>query len=70
MVTNLIEKHGVMPKQCFPDTISCESSRHMNTILKSKLREFAHDLYLAVSTEEDENQISSRIKDQMKTIFR
>ena len=35
---------GVIPKKCYPETWSCESSMRMNSILKSKLREFAHDI--------------------------
>ena len=37
MVVNIIEKHGVIPKQCYPETYSCESSFRMNGILKSKV---------------------------------
>ena len=37
MVANVIKKHGVMPKKCFPESYSCENSRRMNSILKSKV---------------------------------
>jgi bleomycin hydrolase len=37
MVVNLINKHGLMPKKCFPESFSCESSLRMNAILKSKV---------------------------------
>jgi bleomycin hydrolase len=37
MVSNLIKKHGVMPKKCFPEAFSCENSRRMNEILKTKV---------------------------------
>jgi bleomycin hydrolase len=40
MVVNLINKHGLMPKKCFPETFSCESSVRMNSILKSKVSFF------------------------------
>lgn len=37
MLVNLITKHGLMPKKCFPESFSCESSIRMNAILKSKV---------------------------------
>jgi aminopeptidase C len=37
MAVNLINKYGLMPKKCFPESFSCESSLRMNTILKSKV---------------------------------
>ena len=71
MVCNIIEKHGVMPKQAFPDTVSCESSRNMNRILKSKLREFAQELYIAVTNDkESDEDVQKRIKGYMSTVFR
>lgn len=41
MLVNLITKHGVMPKKCFPESYSCESSMRMNGVLKSKVRPIA-----------------------------
>ena len=40
MLVNLITKYGLMPKKCFPDTFSCESSHRMNSMLKSKVCTF------------------------------
>ena len=37
MLVNLITRYGVMPKKCFPDSFSSESSFRMNSILKSKV---------------------------------
>ncbi|XP_022255542.1 bleomycin hydrolase-like [Limulus polyphemus] len=37
MLVNLITKHGMMPKKCFPESYSCESSGRLNRILKSKV---------------------------------
>ena len=37
MVVNLVEKYGVMPKKCFPETYSSENSLRMNRLLKSKV---------------------------------
>jgi bleomycin hydrolase len=41
MAVNLVNKYGLLPKKCFPETFSCESSSRLNNILKSKLREYA-----------------------------
>jgi len=37
MVVNLVNKYGLMPKTCYPESFSCQSSQHMNIILKSKV---------------------------------
>ena len=37
MLVNLVEKYGVMPKKCFPDTWSSENSRKMGEIINSKV---------------------------------
>lgn len=37
MLVNLINKHGVMPKKCFPESYSCEASTRMNAVIKSKV---------------------------------
>lgn len=37
MLVNLVTRYGVMPKKCFPESFSCESSSRMNSILKSKV---------------------------------
>lgn len=35
MMCNIINKYGLMPKKCFPESFSSESSMRMNAILKS-----------------------------------
>lgn len=40
MIVNIINKYGVMPKKCFPESYGCESSGRMNLILKSKVKLF------------------------------
>ena len=39
MLVNLINKYGVMPKKCFPDSHSAGATRRMCAILKSKVRD-------------------------------
>lgn len=63
---------GVMPKACFPEAFSCESSMRMNAILKTKLREFARDIHALIDKvgPEDDAAVKALIKDQMKTVYR
>ena len=72
MVVNLIEKHGVMPKKCFPETHSSEASLKMNRLLKSKLREYAAEIDRMVNVKECDNAtVEKRISEEMMpTIFR
>lgn len=44
MFINLVHKHGLVPKACMPETNSSSSSRRMNALLRSKLREGARAL--------------------------
>ena len=59
-----------MPKKCFPETWSCESSMRMNAILKSKLREFAHDIHKHIDAGNEDAAVRALIREQMNTIFR
>ncbi|XP_069671459.1 bleomycin hydrolase isoform X1 [Periplaneta americana] len=70
MIVNLINKHGLMPKKCFPESFSCESSLRMNAILKSKLREYTKDLRNLVSEGVSDGEIRSRIEQQMADVYR
>lgn len=70
MVVNLIEKHGVMPKKCFPETQSSEASRRMNGILKSKLREYCHDLLSLITEGAAKEVVQAKIAKQMSEIYR
>lgn len=44
MFVNLVEKYGVVPKWVMPESFHSSSSRGMNRLLTSKLREDARDL--------------------------
>ena len=44
MFVNLVEKYGVLPKTYMPETADSSNSEAMNTLLTSKLREYAKDL--------------------------
>lgn len=70
MVVNLITKYGLMPKKCFPETFSCESSSRLNGILKSKLREYARDLRREIDGGASEEQLTGLQGRMMGEVFR
>ena len=74
LISFLLHKYlpptGVIPKKCYPETWSCESSMRMNSILKSKLREFAHDIHKHIDAGNDDASVKSLIREQMSTIYR
>ncbi|XP_026846143.1 bleomycin hydrolase isoform X2 [Drosophila persimilis] len=70
MLVNLITKHGLMPKKCFPESFSCESSIRMNAILKSKLREYARHLRVLMDQQPTEEEITAKIQEQMSEIYK
>ncbi|KAK2608447.1 bleomycin hydrolase [Conoideocrella luteorostrata] len=41
MVYNLVDKYGLVPQSLYPDSWNAKNSSVLNTILKTKLREFA-----------------------------
>ncbi|KRF94065.1 bleomycin hydrolase isoform X1 [Drosophila mojavensis] len=70
MLVNLITKHGLMPKKCFPESFSCESSIRMNAILKSKLREYARHLRVLLEKQPSDEEITCKIQEQMSEIYK
>ena len=69
MIVSIINKHGVMPKKCFPESFSCESSARMNAILKSKLREYAKQIRDMFSANASDADIQLQVDAQMKEIY-
>ena len=69
MVVNLISKHGMMPKKCFPESFSCESSSRLNGILKSKLREFAKELRTLIDGGAGDEDLKTATKTMMGQIY-
>lgn len=45
MLVNVIKKYGVMPKKCWNEAWSCESTRRLNTILKTKVWNYGNRLH-------------------------
>jgi bleomycin hydrolase len=69
MIVNIIKKHGVMPKACFPESFSSESSARMNAILKSKLREYAKILRDLFSSGASSEAVQAKVDEQMGEIY-
>lgn len=42
MIVNIVNKYGLMPKVCFPESYSCESSGAVNQILRSKVCKYCN----------------------------
>ncbi|KAL4713633.1 hypothetical protein ACJJTC_002980 [Scirpophaga incertulas] len=69
MIVNLINKYGLVPKDCFKESYSSRRSLRMNALIKTKLREFAKDLREKVCSGATDDEIQSIIDDQIKTIY-
>jgi len=70
MLVNLVEKYGVMPKKCYPDTWTCENSRRLGLILNNKMREYCVLLRAMVSKGLGDADISTEIERMMEEIYR
>lgn len=57
MVLNLINRYGVMPKVCYPDSYCCENSSRLNALLRSKLREYAQVLRTLVDNKATDEEV-------------
>lgn len=70
MFVNLVNKYGLMPKKCFPESFCSSKSIRLNTILKSKLREFAMELRELAQNAVDVSALHQRIVEQMRDVYR
>ncbi|KAJ8276063.1 hypothetical protein COCON_G00078150 [Conger conger] len=70
MLVNLIEKYGVVPKQCFPESYNSESSKQMNDILSHMLRENCLKLRKMVESNEDDDTLNEEINTMMGAVYR
>jgi bleomycin hydrolase len=53
MVANLVAKYGVVPQSLYPDAYSARDSRVLNSILKTKLREYGLRLRAMCAADSD-----------------
>ncbi|KAF2899881.1 hypothetical protein ILUMI_06307 [Ignelater luminosus] len=70
MIVNIVNKYGLMPKICFPESYSCESSGAVNQILRSKLREYTKAIRELIASGASDADVQALIEQQMSTIFR
>ena len=70
MAVNLVTKHGLMPKKCFPESFSSDSSGRLNGILKSKLREYAKNLRTCCDDGMSDEELQATILKMMSEIYK
>lgn len=70
MAVNLVTKHGLMPKKCFPESFSSDSSGRLNGILKSKLREYAKNLRTCCDEGMSDEELEATILKMMSEIYK
>lgn len=70
MLVNIVEKYGVVPKKCFPESYTTEATRRMNDILNHKMREFCIRLRNLVHSGATKGEISATQDVMMEEIFR
>ena len=70
MLSNLVEKYGVVPKYAFPDARGAEASRWFDMYLTSKLREDAYVLRESVKDGEKGDKLQKKKADMMNEFYR
>ncbi|KAM4046967.1 bleomycin hydrolase [Anomaloglossus baeobatrachus] len=70
MLVNLIEKYGVIPKKCFPESHTSEATRRMNDILNHKMREYCLRLRNMVSSGCTKEEISAALDTMIEEVYR
>ncbi|KAK7604711.1 hypothetical protein V9T40_005897 [Parthenolecanium corni] len=70
MMVNLINKHGLVPKKNFPESVSSEASLQVNSILTSKVREYSIVLRKMVEDGNSDAEIKAKIDEQMVVVYR
>ncbi|XP_071789805.1 bleomycin hydrolase-like [Asterias amurensis] len=70
MLTNLIEKYGVIPRKCFAESHTSCASRRMNLTLKSKVRGYAKQLQEMVQNKASDEEINKEITKMVAEVYR
>src|SRR3954469_4491733 len=70
MFTNLVRKHGLIPKPLMPETQSSSASARMNAILAAKLRETAADLRAMFSRGASITEVRAAKEQALAVIYR
>lgn len=70
MLTNLVEKHGVIPKVFFPEATSAQNSRRLGSLINNRLREYCMRLQNFVKKGATEDVIEKEKSSMMEEIYR
>ncbi|KAJ2083932.1 bleomycin hydrolase [Coemansia sp. RSA 988] len=70
MFVGLIEKYGIVPKSVYPETYHTSNSRNMDTLITSKLREYAKILRNAHSRGEVVNTLRAQKRSMLEEVHR
>jgi len=70
MFANLVEKYGVVPKTFMPETANSSDSDPMNSLLASKLREYARTLRNLDEDESSETQLREKKGEFMEEFYK
>jgi len=70
MFVNLVRKHGLVPKAFMPETNSSSSSRRMNGVLRTKLREGARQIREAHARGAGLAALRDVKQDYLETVYR
>ncbi|KAJ8266287.1 hypothetical protein GJAV_G00128700 [Gymnothorax javanicus] len=70
MLVNLVEKYGVIPKKCFPESFNSESSAVMDDILKHMMRANYVKLSEMVANEAYDADIELSIDGMIEKVYR
>ena len=67
MMTQIVDKYGIVPDQIYPDSYNTTNTRVMNRMLNFKLREFAMTLREALAAGKD---VSIQRKEMQRQVYR
>ncbi|XP_064425094.1 bleomycin hydrolase [Latimeria chalumnae] len=70
MLVNIIEKYGLVPKKCFPESHNSEASRRMNDVLNHKMREYCLRLRNMVSSDSTKDELAAALDTMIEEVFR
>ena len=70
MISALVAKYGVVPKEAMPESACSSATKEMNTILTEKLREDAAVLRVKAEGGADTEQLRAEKKEMLRTIYR
>jgi len=69
MFSGLLEKYGAVPKSVMPETFHSSNTRKLNSILTSKLREFACQLREGYQAGSTQNELTAKKEDMLYFIY-